>query len=597
LGRATSALVAEDGLADTYATFKQIFTGSGFDQQWPIGYGFHAVLSTEKINAVGHRPKGTATLVFAEHRVRATLDDAPATGSFDLWFVKNISGSGRTVKPESGDQFFKVGTFSGTTAHKELNVTIGSNINFDLDLAVVTRTGKDPTQSRIALGARTLLEKRFFREKAGKALDPVSGTLAPDVETTDALVARGAQLFFHETFGGNGRTCGTCHRAEHNLTIDPTFIATLPSSDPLFVAETNPLLANLEVPALMRERGLILENLEGFDDLSRFVLRSVQHTFALGTSNSIRTAIIEVFPDNPPAHRLGWSGDAPPGRGTLHEFGIGAINQHFPKTLARKAGTDFRIPTQEELDALESFQLFTGRQKLVDASLLVFREARANNGSSQFFTQGCDACHRDTRANPENPNFATGVAQLVPDLPFDDGFLTDLELDQGGKFNPPVLIEAADTAPFFHNNAKADIESAVGFYASQEFLDSPEGNNFNFILPPETQADIGAFLRVLNAAENVRQVRKRAKFVRDHRGTGNTDILTLAIADTEDALLVLSAKGLNPAAQNALQDVRLSLFIARANADSDRPAFMDHVLVYLDIVKADLFTSNPNNDF
>ena len=32
---------AEDGLADAYALFKQQFTGSGFDQRFPIGFGFH----------------------------------------------------------------------------------------------------------------------------------------------------------------------------------------------------------------------------------------------------------------------------------------------------------------------------------------------------------------------------------------------------------------------------------------------------------------------------------------------------------------------------------------------------------------------------
>ena len=37
--------------------------------------------------------------------------------------------------------------------------------------------------------------------------------------------------------------------------------------------------------------------------------------------------------------------------------------QHFTKTLNRKPGTDFRIPTEEELDALEAFQLFNGKQK------------------------------------------------------------------------------------------------------------------------------------------------------------------------------------------------------------------------------------------
>ena len=41
-----------------------------------------------------------------------------------------------------------------------------------------------------------------------------------------------------ETFDGNGRTCGTCHPATNNFTLDPAFIAKLPKSDPLFVAET-----------------------------------------------------------------------------------------------------------------------------------------------------------------------------------------------------------------------------------------------------------------------------------------------------------------------------------------------------------------------
>src|SRR4029453_5161545 len=79
------------------------------------------------------------------------------------------------------------------------------------------------------------------------------------------LIAQGEKIFFTETFEGNGRTCGTCHPAENNFTIDPAFIATLPPDDPLFVAEFNPALATLENPRLMREFGLILENVDGFD--------------------------------------------------------------------------------------------------------------------------------------------------------------------------------------------------------------------------------------------------------------------------------------------------------------------------------------------
>jgi hypothetical protein len=76
------------------------------------------------------------------------------------------------------------------------------------------------------------------------------------------LIAKGKTIFFNETFNGNGRTCGTCHPAENNLTLDPAFIATLRPNNPLFVAEFNPdLKKNFENPRLMREFALILENL------------------------------------------------------------------------------------------------------------------------------------------------------------------------------------------------------------------------------------------------------------------------------------------------------------------------------------------------
>ena len=593
------ALTTEDGLADAFASFKQDFVAFGFDQQFRIGYGFHPGLSTEKTpNPQGHTPRGTATLVFAENRVIATLDDAPLNGSFDLYFVKNVAGSNRTVAPESGDTILKVGTFAGTnSSHKTLNAVIGAtNIKFDLDLVVVTRKGQQPTASRVAVGARTLFEKRFFRERNGKTLDPVSGTVVKNVETNDQLVARGAQVFFNEKFNGNGRTCGTCHRAERSLTIDPPFIAGLPQSDPLFVAETNPALAELENPTLMRQRGLIRENVDGLDDPThKFVMRGVPHTLAMNQTVGIDAAF-NSFPFSPPDHRVGWGGDGAPGRSTLHEFGFGAVIQHFTKTLTRKPGVDFRIPTQEELDALEAFQLFSGRQKAVNIFTLAFREPRAESGRTLFFGQGsCTVCHSDLFGGRSNGNFNTGVAALTPDLPVDDGFL-DLSITQNsGTFNIPPLVEAADTVPLFHNNAAADVEAAVAFYASDVFAHAPNGFQIN--LNPSQQADIGAFLRVLNAAENMRQVRKRVLFVRNNRSTGNTDILTFAIADSQDILNVLSAKSLSPAVQNEMADVKNTLVIAKANADANRVGFMDHALAVLDLAKNEIFSSNPDGQF
>jgi len=135
----------------------------------------------------------------------------------------------------------------------------------------------------------------------------VAGTVSVDV-------CVGADLFFRETFGGNGRSCATCHRVDHNLTIDPAFIATLPANDPLFVAEFNPDLAGLEIPAQMRGFGLILENVDGFapDPRTHFVLRSVPHTLSLATSVTRAAG----DPVTPPAERTGWSGDGAPGGGS-----------------------------------------------------------------------------------------------------------------------------------------------------------------------------------------------------------------------------------------------------------------------------------------
>jgi cytochrome c peroxidase len=85
----------------------------------------------------------------------------------------------------------------------------------------------------------------------------------PAFAQSPELIERGRQLFFNETFEGNGRTCGTCHPATNNFTIDPAFVRGLPGNDPLFVANpSGPDLNGLEVRQFLG-RSLILENLDG----------------------------------------------------------------------------------------------------------------------------------------------------------------------------------------------------------------------------------------------------------------------------------------------------------------------------------------------
>jgi hypothetical protein len=385
------------------------------------------------------------------------------------------------------------------------------------------------------------------------------------------LIAQGEKIFFTETFEGNGRTCGTCHPAENNFTIDPAFIATLPPDDPLFVAEFNPALAALENPRLMREFGLILENVDGFDKPG--VMRGVPHILALSTS--VRS---------PTGPRTGWSGDGAPDDGSLRSFATGAVIQHFTKTLQRVSGIDFRLPTPAELDALEAFQLSLGRQ--TDLSLpLLLKGDMASRGQEIFLdnTLGkCNLCHVNAGATANlggrslgNANFNTGVEDL-PDQPADrtgepnppDGGLGRNLRSQGGfgdgTFNIPSLVEAADTAPFFHNNASATLEEAIAFYNSPVFNNSPAalglGGAIN--LNATQVLEVAAFLRVINAMENIRSAIAILQ---------QTALRHRAVREIEDAIAVLHGGGLHPetvtlleAAQSLISQQRIPEAIKQA---------------------------------
>jgi len=382
-----------------------------------------------------------------------------------------------------------------------------------------------------------------------------------------ALVAKGRELFFNETFGGNGRTCATCHREERNFTIDPAFIATLPKTDPLFVAEFIPALSrNFENPRLMRAFGLILENLDGFDDLeTRFTMRGVPHVLAL------RTSVASLQ-----GPRTGWSGDGAPADGSLRAFATGAVIQHFTRTLDRIAGVDFRLPTDAELDALEAFQLSLGRQQ--DLTLpLALKGTVPKRGQGIFLDDRlgkCNVCHRNAganRADGDNANFNTGVEDL-PDqparltgerVPRDDGFGRPGD----GTFNTPPLVESADTGPFFHNNAIETIEGAVGFYNGQAFNNSPSGrflasidpNRVGIRLDGTQVVAVAAFLRVINALENVRQ---SIELLRETDALGLSNhaeakrLLRRAASETRDSINVLAGGGLHPEAVAELERAR-----------------------------------------
>lgn len=397
-----------------------------------------------------------------------------------------------------------------------------------------------------------------------------------------AQIAKGRDLFINETFAGNGRTCSTCHRLDNNHTIDPKYIARLPDDDPLFVAETNPELAALEQPKLLRQFGLIIANIDGFDKPG--VLRSVPHLLALGTTITPE----EEFEGTVVKHALGWSADGSSGDGSLRSFTIDAVIQHMPKTLNREEGVDFRLPTDDELDAIEAYMLSLGRAEDLELDNMYFSSPIVQKGRELFHskepgTGQCKGCHLNAGANSssslQNGNRNTGVDNM-PDNPLklvwkktpsDGGFGGDERHDCGwsaqetcygnNEFNMTSVVEAADTAPFFHNNSVNTIEEAVAFYNSNAFHASPGANPADpsdpesvcercIHMEPTQVTAIALFLRTINAMENIRSSNNLDWQAHSLKRKQREELLKLAIAETEDAIEVLEGGAIIPNPQS-----------------------------------------------
>lgn len=597
---AISSLGDVQSLLSTYDRWKAKATQVGGDRNLVLPLGYSKGLSAQFTKA-----RGQAFLDLVGGTVSVEVSGFPEEQALDVWLIDNRPGPGHSVKPEPGDAMVRLGRLKHAGGRAALEARLGPEAitGFEIDLVVVARAGEDPGKASLLFGSPTLFQRLYHSELreqfarrgevgASRSSDPADQSLLaapfrvlipspayaqhtkgkPDLRL---LIAKGQDIFDNETFRGNGRTCATCHPAENNFTIDREFIATLPPDDPLFVAEFIDALNSqknggevFENPTLMREFGLIVENQDGFGDLqNNFNMRGVPHTLAL--SVSVDSAL---------GPRTGWSGDGAPGSGSLREFATGAVIQHFTKTLNRVAGVDFRLPTDKELDALEAFQLSLGRQ--ADLTLpLPLTDTIASRGQEIFLdptTGKCFACHSNGGANGDpnvfgpgvgNLNFNTGVEDL-PDqpadltgelVPEDDGFGTPGD----GTFNTPPVVEAADTGPFFHNNAITTIEGSVAFYNGNAFNNSPAGQLLrgatgSGINLDGTQVDaVAAFLRAINALDNIESsiaLLERARYARGYTARSR---IRLAKADIEDAIDVLRAGGLHPGAVKHLEQARV----------------------------------------
>lgn len=268
-----------------------------------------------------------------------------------------------------------------------------------------------------------------------------------------------------------------------------------------------------------------------------------------------------------------------------------------------------------------SERLALGRQEDFDLPSLELRSPFASIGKTLYLDSGnlfepghknCNGCHfngggtagmsfnnqtpgfPDIDGSPRGFNVAalTNVNEtplaLALALPRDGGFgqlltifgsfgnTTDiprhLELEE---FNSPPVVESADTGPFFHNHTVTDLESAVAFYGTPAFQTSPQNNATPVSISedpsdPEVQA-IAAFLRVLNALENIRSsidVAERGRAMT--RTDDKRELARLSLAEVIDAMHVLSEGALARRIEPGLLSARVRLLVARLALDQAR---------------------------
>ena len=308
-------------------------------------------------------------------------------------------------------------------------------------------------------------------------------------------------------------------------------------------------VSGLEDPSRMRRsgspdftqgRGLILENIDGFPPTAA-VFRKSPHLLNLS-----RTA------------PFGFSGDIP----DLQTFATGAVQQHFPRTLARSANganPDFRRPAADELAALEAFMLAQEVPSGTDPDRFnldrfAITAAQIRGRTAFFGPAKCSQCHGGpvlaaTTVNilgkgiGVNAAFNTGVVNQSINSPAGD----NLPAEQGGarEFSVPQLFNVGNLGPYFHDASAATLRQAVEFYTSTTFNTSPAGAAIGGIaMSPQELDDIIAFLEALDSGPSISPIANQT--IAQNTPTGALPF-TVNDPDTAPASLVLTGRSSNTA--------------------------------------------------
>jgi cytochrome c peroxidase len=360
------------------------------------------------------------------------------------------------------------------------------------------------------------------------------GDRDPDKDIADPARESGRRLFERETFGGNGRTCRTCHTQETG-TVSPQDARQrfrIDRHDPLFVHDGSDDGNGHGVKRMLKDATILVTiplatNVRLADDPSAETV-----VVPRGIPTTLNTPALDAV--------LMLDGRQP----DLQRQAMGAIHDHAQATT---------FPTGAELDRIKDFELsneffsdpalkrFARGGKMPDLPLA--RTAAEKRGR-RFFEDvvdfvdlkhgACAGCHAGPMLNETNlfGQLAFGVPVgtrfqdiLVSELNaagnpvreyiFNQGTpgerhvfspdlgrsaitgVTDLEDTTFSNFNAfkiPQLRGVRDTAPYFHDNSAKTLEDVLAHYKT--FFEV--ASNGAIILTPQDQKDIVAYMKLLD---------------------------------------------------------------------------------------------------
>jgi cytochrome c peroxidase len=374
--------------------------------------------------------------------------------------------------------------------------------------------------------ARRLIAAVIALASFAAAWDALVATLSADAAAGNSA---GRRLFERETFGGNGRTCQTCHSKETGTVSpgDAQLRFTLDPNDPLFRADGSDDGVGNGVTRMLTDATILMRV-------------SLAPNVTLLNDPTTRTVVLHrgvpTTLNTPALDRvLMYDGRQP----DLQSQALGAILDHAQPT---------QLPSQSDLERIADFEL-TSRFFSSDALRTFARtgvppvlppgSTPSERSGRRFFDDVpptssdpksglCATCHSGPMLNETNefvprPPFRRGgrfqsilVSELNqagnPELAFEfynpDGSSTIISSPDPGRalitgnatdieslnaFKIPTLWGVSRTAPYFHDNSAKTLADVMRHYEGF-FARTTSGT---VILNEQDQMDIIAFLNLL----------------------------------------------------------------------------------------------------